>query len=147
MSGCNKMTDRKKIARIIDANLNRAREGSRVLEEVARFLDDNSVHAKQIKDLRHNIVTVVNGFGLDYAELLDARDSETDVGRMLQGKLEDERINLNDIIAANFSRIEEALRSIEEFGKLLDATVAREIKDIRYKVYTLEKEFQNELKE
>ncbi len=138
------MTDRKKIARIIDANLNRAREGSRVLEEVARFLNDNSNFAKQIKDIRHDIVSAVKEFGLDYRELLDARDSESDVGRKLKGKLEDERINLNDIIAANFSRIVEALRAIEEFGKLLDAAAAREVKEIRYKVYTLEKEFQNE---
>ena len=135
------MTDKREIARIIDANFNRAREGIRVLEDSVRFIQDNRELAKKLKDIRHGITDAVKGFGLTREELLDARNSESDVGRTLEGELESKRTNLNEIIASNFARIEESLRAIEEFGKLLDTESARKIKDLRYKVYTLEKNF------
>ncbi|MFH1514663.1 MAG: thiamine-phosphate pyrophosphorylase [bacterium] len=135
------MTDRKKIARIIDANLNRAREGARVLEEIARFVSDDKEIAGRIKDIRHLIVETTLEFGVSRDELLDARDSDMDVGRKISGELENKRADIMDIIASNFSRIEEALRAIEEFGKLINPTVALKIKDIRYDVYSLERDF------
>ena len=135
------MTDKREIARIIDANFNRAREGIRVLEDSVRFIQDNRELAKKLKDIRHGITDAVRGFDLTREELLDARNSESDVGRTLEGELESKRTNLNEIIASNFARIEESLRAIEEFGKLLDTESARKIKDLRYKVYTLEKNF------
>ena len=135
------MTDKHEIARIIDANFNRAREGIRVLEDSVRFIQNNRELAKKLKDIRHGITDAVKGFDLTREELLDARDSESDVGRTLEGELESKRTNLNEIIASNFARIEESLRAIEEFGKLLDTESARKIKDLRYEVYTLEKNF------
>jgi thiamine-phosphate pyrophosphorylase len=135
------VTDKREIARIIDANFNRAREGIRVLEDSVRFIQDNRELAKKLKDIRHGITDAVRGFDLTREELLDARNSESDVGRTLEGELESKRTNLNEIIASNFARIEESLRAIEEFGKLLDTESARKIKDLRYKVYTLEKNF------
>lgn len=135
------MTDKRKIARIIDANLNRACEGSRVLEEAARFINDDGSMAKRIKDIRHDIVATVKEFGFDYLELLNARDSEADVGREQKGKLEIERSGLKDIIAANFSRVEEALRVIEEYGRPVNPDAADKTKNLRYRVYTLEKTF------
>ena len=111
------MTERKKIARIIDANLNRAREGLRVLEEIARFINDDSNLTKQVKDIRHEIISTVNEFDFNYLERLNARDSETDVGREHKGNLEIKRKELLDMMAANFSRVEEALRVFEEFGR------------------------------
>jgi thiamine-phosphate pyrophosphorylase len=139
------MTDKRKIARIIDANLNRAREGSRVLEETARFVNDDGSMAKRIKDIRHDIVATVKEFGFDYLQLLDARDSESDVGREQKGKLEIERSGLMDIIAANFSRVEEALRVIEEYGRPVNPDAADKIKNLRYHVYTIEKKYNFEL--
>ena len=135
------MMKEKDIARIIDANLNRAREGTRILEEVARFILDDSSLTKRIKEIRHNIVQACLGFGFDHRELVDARDSEGDVGRTVKGSLESDRKGIEDIIASNFARIEEALRVIEEFGKLVDTDSAVKIKDIRYEVYSLEKDF------
>jgi len=135
------VTDKHEIARIIDANFNRAREGIRVLEDSVRFIQNNRELAKKLKDIRHGITDAVKGFDLTREELLDARDSESDVGRTLEGELESKRTNLNEIIASNFARIEESLRAIEEFGKLIDTESARKIKDLRYEVYTLEKNF------
>jgi len=133
--------NRQELARIIDANLNRAREGLRVLEEVARFISNDEDVSKQLKGLRHAIVDAALGFGFDREELLGARDSEGDVGRKIQGELESRRTDINEIIASNFARIEEALRVMEEFGKLISAETAQVIKDLRYEVYTLEKKF------
>ena len=135
------MVDRSKIARIIDANTNRAREGIRVLEEVVRFILDDAEASKQLKQIRHGLITAVEGFGFSRSELLESRDSEADVGRKIQGTLESDRESIEDIIASNFSRIAEALRAIEEFGKLVDPKSAEKIKDLRYEVYTLEKTF------
>ena len=135
------MPYRTSIARIIDANFNRAREGIRVLEEVARFILDDPSRSEKLKGIRHALVESVTGFGLSRKELLDARDSESDVGRKIQGQLESDRKNIDDIIASNFSRVTEALRAIEEFGKLIDSKSAKKIKDLRYEVYTLEKNF------
>ena len=135
------MIDAHEIARIIDANYNRSREGLRVLEEILRFMKDDRELTKKLKDIRHGLTDAIMGFGLTRQELLDARDSESDVGRHIEGELESRRENLEDIIASNFSRIEESLRAIEEFGKLLDQSSARKIKDLRYEVYTLEKKF------
>lgn len=135
------MPDRTNIARIIDANSNRAKEGIRVLEEVARFILDDPSRSEKLKGLRHALVESVTGFGLTRKELLDARDSEGDVGRTIQGQLESDRKNIDDIIASNFSRVTEALRAIEEFGKMIDPKSAEKIKDLRYEVYTLEKNF------
>lgn len=135
------MNDRNEIARIIDANLNRAREGIRVLEEVARFIADNQELTKKLKDIRHGLVDAILGFGLTREELLAARDSNSDVGRAIDGELESKRANLDDIIASNFARVEESLRAIEEFGKMLNPESAKKIKDLRYEVYSFEKDF------
>lgn len=135
------MVERKEIARIIDANLNRACEGLRVLEETPRFVNDDGIMAKRIKDFRHDIVATVKEFGFPYIELLDARNSETDVGSEQKGKLEVERSGLKDLIAANFSRVTESLRAIEEYGRLVNPDTADKIKKLRYRAYTLEKQF------
>jgi thiamine-phosphate pyrophosphorylase len=132
---------RHELARIIDVNLNRAREGIRVLEEVSRFISNDLEISTRLKSIRHGIVEAVSEFGFSRDELLDARDSEGDVGRNIQGELESRRENIVEIIASNFSRVEEALRVMEEFGKIIDSKVARKIKDLRYEIYTLEKHY------
>lgn len=135
------MTQKSDIARIIDANLNRSREGARVLEEVARFIMNDEILSGKIKEIRHQIVETCRNFGFTRDELLDARDSEVDVGRHIEGNLEKDRAGINDVIASNFARIEEALRTIEEFGKIINSDAAFKIKDLRYEIYTLEKVF------
>ncbi len=135
------MTDNRKIARIIDANLNRACEGSRVLEEVARFINNDSNKVQQIKSLRHDIVSAAMEFEFDYPQLLAARDIESDVGRDIKGKLEAERDNITKITMANFFRVKEALRAIEEFGRPVNPDAAEKIKKLRYRVYAIEKHF------
>ena len=67
-----------RIARIIDANLNRAREALRVMEEYARFVLDDPGGCAAVKRLRHSLAEAVAG--LNSRELLLGRDTANDVG-------------------------------------------------------------------
>ena len=49
------------------------------------------------------------------------------------------RENPRAVLAANFKRIAEALRSLEEYSKLVDIWLAGRFEVLRYDVYTLEK--------
>ena len=49
------------------------------------------------------------------------------------------RENPRAVLAANFKRIAEALRSLEEYSKLVDVWLAGRFEVLRYDVYTLEK--------
>jgi thiamine-phosphate pyrophosphorylase len=46
-----------RLPRLIDANLNRAREGLRVLEDLARFELDDAALSERAKQIRHGIRT------------------------------------------------------------------------------------------
>ncbi|MCJ7577821.1 MAG: thiamine phosphate synthase, partial [candidate division Zixibacteria bacterium] len=50
--------NKRNIYRIIDANLNRAREGIRVAEEVARLYFNDAELSTQFKSLRHQLTGV-----------------------------------------------------------------------------------------
>ncbi len=129
-----------KITRILDANLNRGREGLRVVEDVVRFVLDDAVLAARIKAIRHEITFLVHKLPLDELELLSARDSEGDVGMNLNCASENLRPGLSQIAFANIHRSQEAMRVLEELSKLYDDSVALEFKKLRFQIYGLEKE-------
>ncbi len=52
---------------------------------------------------------------------------------------EQRRENAGEVVAAAFARLQEALRSLEEYGKLLDAEMAARLEQIRYRSYTLQR--------
>jgi len=131
------MTSRNNIHRIIDANLNRVKEGLRVCEEIARFILDNRRLTAVFKKIRHD----VHQFSKEIypaAKLLSERKSNTDVGRYNScGELK--RCSCKDIYWANLQRIKESLRVLEEFSKLIDKKSAVGFKQLRYKIYEIEK--------
>jgi thiamine-phosphate pyrophosphorylase len=131
--------DKRNIYRIIDANLNRAREGIRVVEEVARLYLDDAKLSSHLKKLRHDLTKVAKkSFDLDL--LLSFRDSMKDVGADSMSGLEKKRADIHSIVQANLRRSQEAARVLEEFGKLINPDSASFFKKIRFKIYTLEKE-------
>jgi hypothetical protein len=134
-----KMKDKKNVYRILDANLNRAREGLRVVEEVARFLWEDERLSKKLKNLRHRITKISQG-NFDQKLLLKYRDSQGDLGAKGMGFYEGKRKDVKTIVQANLRRTEEALRVLEEFGKLIKKDSAEDFKNLRFKIYTLEKE-------
>ena len=56
---------------------------------------------------------------------------------MLAAPPESHRATAADVAAASFNRLQQALRSLEEYGKLIDPAVAAEIERIRFRAYTL----------
>ena len=125
------------IGRIIDANLNRVKEGLRVCEEVTRFILDNHKFTAQLKDSRHKINFLADKL-YPPAKLISQRQARSDVGRFNScGELK--RGNCKDIFWANIQRVKESLRVLEEFSKLVDVKVALGFKQLRYKVYEIEK--------
>lgn len=119
------------ILRIIDANLNRLREGLRVLEDIYRYSFDDIEAASSLKDLRHKARSE------DYATLLNSRDIEGDVLKTTT-KSETSRTDLSSVILANFKRTQESARVLEEILKLINPHYAEQFKEIRYTLYALE---------
>jgi thiamine-phosphate pyrophosphorylase len=126
--------------RIIDANLNRASEGLRVVEEVARFILENEKLTQDIKQCRHRLAEVCRHPAFHYDNLVAARDAEGDVGGVhTYIPSEGQRGNYKEIVVANIKRVQEAARSLEEFGKLLCPEIGFGFKQFRFHTYTLEK--------
>jgi len=119
--------------RVIDANLNRLKEGIRVIEDIMRYRDNNKTLSKQLKNLRHR--ARVN----ETLELLKYRDSINDVLRA-SSQSELNRSDTMSILTANFKRGEESARVLEELYKLENIEYSENFKYIRYELYNLEKE-------
>ena len=117
--------------RLIDANLNRLREGIRVVEDVFRYVYNDKQTAIKLKELRHKARTN------NYIELLETRDVKNDVLRE-SIKSEQNRSDLNSILIANFKRAQESSRVLEEFCKLISIEDSENFKYIRYELYNLE---------
>ena len=123
--------------RLIDAAANRAREGLRVVEDFVRFAWDDRHLMAQLKELRHQLAAALSSLPAD--ELLAARDTLADVGTAVSTVTEGSRPDLASVVTANFKRLEESLRSLEEYGKVADAAMAQQIEQIRYRTYPLER--------
>ncbi|MDY0196094.1 MAG: thiamine-phosphate pyrophosphorylase [Sulfurovaceae bacterium] len=123
-----------KVVRLVDANLNRLKEGIRVIEDIARYHEDNGLLALKLKNLRHQC-----RIDEKYLELLSSRDSINDVLRP-STKSEMNRANIKDILIANYKRAQESARVLEEITKIWSSELAEHFKNIRYELYALEKE-------
>lgn len=123
---------------MLDANLNRAREGLRVLEDIARFGLDDAGLSRDCKTLRHELAGVVAAINVQPSELLAARDTTHDVGTTITTAAEVRRENLPAIAHAAAGRLAEALRTIEECCKGLgQPAAAQRVEAMRYASYTL----------
>jgi thiamine-phosphate pyrophosphorylase len=119
--------------RLLDANVNRAREGLRIVEDTARFVLDDAAAARALRGLRHELDVLVRRH---YKTLLSHRQVETDSGRRNLAK---PYVRIDALLAANFKRCEEALRVIEEYGRLLSPKAAGSAQALRFEVYKWEK--------
>jgi thiamine-phosphate pyrophosphorylase len=126
-----------RVLRVLDASGNRAREGLRVVEDYVRFVLDDRHLTEQLKRLRHDLAGLLDRLSLD--QRLRARETESDVGTALWTPAERRRESAAAVLTANFTRLQEALRSLEEFGKIIDADLAAGIQQLRYRCYTLQR--------
>lgn len=120
------------VCRILDANLDRAREGLRIIEEWCRFGLNSSHLTSECKQIRQELASWHS------AEIRAARDTPGDPGTELTHPQEQERAGVQQLLQANFCRVEEALRVLEEYGKLYHPKMGGAFKQMRYRVYTLE---------
>lgn len=123
----------KRFIRILDTNLNRCKEGLRVVEDTCRFVLCDETLYKKIRKVRHLSSKYLTD---QYEQMLSARDSVKDSGRKAK---EQSRQNLKNIVIANFKRAEESLRVLEEYSKIINFDTALKYKALRYEVYTIEK--------
>lgn len=138
------------IGRVIDANLNRLREGIRVIEDTLRYIHNDTSLALSCKNLRHHIKSSLSLFvgTPPFKSLLSARNVSGDVA---QKSIPEElkRENLHSLMLANFKRAQESARVLEEYTKLESlypecSTRAGQsdiFKKVRYELYELEKKY------
>jgi thiamine-phosphate pyrophosphorylase len=125
------------VLRIIDAAANRAREGLRVVEDYVRFVLDDRHLTEQLKALRHDLTAALAG--IPRHDRLVARETPSDVGTQVTTESEARRDSAADVLSANFARLTEALRSLEEYGKLIDSERSASFEALRYRAYTLQR--------
>ena len=121
-----------RIYQIIDANLDRAREGLRVLEDWARFGLGNEKYVERIKNFRQIL-------GKNHLEVY--KQSRNHIEDKCKGLTHEEQLNRKtseQIISSNSGRVQEALRVIEEFSRLHNHDLSIIASEIRYEIYTLE---------
>ncbi|HPP88277.1 MAG TPA: thiamine-phosphate pyrophosphorylase [bacterium] len=128
---------KKKIYRIIDANMNRALEGLRVIEEYFRFIEINKQAQLQLKKIRHRLIDVIKK--IDKIKLLKNRDSDKDIGAKYSTTEELNKTDVLEILFSNFKRAQESLRVLEEYSKLIDSSLLVDLKKNRFELYTFEK--------
>ncbi len=127
------------IFRIIDANINRVSEGIRVIEDLFRFRFELIEQTAKLREMRHQLR---KSFQPMEHELINARDASSDVGLTVSsaGRL-DNKQGVRQLMTANFKRVQEGLRSLEENLKIAGYyELSKQIEKFRFEIYTLEKE-------
>jgi len=125
------------LLRVLDAAANRAGEGLRVVEDYVRFVLDDRHLTGRCKQLRHDLAAAMEGISTGHRMV--ARETLSDVGTSLATPSEGRREKAADVLVANFTRLQEGLRSLEEFGKLVDPQMSAGLKQLRYRSYTLQR--------
>ncbi len=124
--------------RIIDANLNRIGEGLRFLEDLARLLLNDATLTQQLKTMRHEMLRGAWAF---QQQLLQARDSQADVGISIEAPGEEKQRELPIMVVANARRVQESLRVLEEMAKIpgvMPKLDSEKFKQARFNLYTIE---------
>lgn len=128
------MTDRG-ILTAIDANINRSIEGLRVCEDIFRFFMHHPLSA-EIKEARHRIASLASS--LSPGDILYFRDVDADAQKFIDTPGEMSRGNVSGVFRSNIRRAAEALRSLEEFSKMVDSSVSGEFQKLRFTIYNIE---------
>jgi thiamine-phosphate pyrophosphorylase len=123
--------------RIVDANANRALEGLRVCEDIARFHLGSPGLCARLRALRHGAASALSRLPFRPGELLKARDSARDPGRSAPSAGVP---SLERLLLINFQRVKEALRALEETARLLAPRHARAFQRLRFRTYEVERD-------
>lgn len=125
------------ILRILDAEANRAQEALRVIEDYVRFALDDRFLTEQVKDVRHRLTQLL--MSVPMTQRLAARQSQADVGLGVSPSEPAPRATSLDVVTASFKRVQQALRSLEEYVRPVVPHASPELEQLRYTMYTLER--------
>jgi len=131
------MTDDPLVWRVLDANVNRTAEGLRVAEDWLRLVQSNGPLARRCKELRHRLAEIART--LPEGALIRHRDADQDVGRPTFGAGERVRQGPAEVAQAAWKRVQQSLRCLEEYGKVVSPELGEAFKGLRYAVYELER--------
>lgn len=114
---------------ILDANIHRACEWLRVIEEYFRFVVSDELLTNKLASLRHQLSH--HGLPVSDRARMEARNTEKDVRA---DEVIQPRKNSYDLLLANMKRSQEALRVLEEY------TGDDMFRVFRYQLYEIERE-------
>jgi thiamine-phosphate pyrophosphorylase len=123
------------VLRILDANYNRASEGLRVVEDYLRMGLDDAHLCGLCKSLRHRLSDAMSAIPERYR--WKARDTRSDVGTRISTVSEGRRQGIGAVVSASCHRVQQSLRCLEEYLKLVEPAAAVECESLRYEMYTL----------
>lgn len=126
----------REIYRILDANFNRAREALRVAEDCGRFALNDPAITAMAKNLRSDLREVLTAMPVE--SFITTRDTPGDIGTEISSPTEGQRADIVDVAMAACKRLTEALRTIEEYSKIIAQSQTIKIERMRYNAYTLE---------
>ena len=130
---------KQQLFQIIDANLNRAREGLRVCEDLARFAIADKNITKSLKIIRHAVTRpLLDSKKLPLKRLLQMRDTKKDALKLVDFKKR-KGTDIAAIFMSNIERVKESLRVLEECCKIIDENISRKYRRLRFAVYDVEK--------
>lgn len=127
----------KKIARIIDVNINRFSEGMKVIEDLMRFYWQDQKILFELRKWKH---LFWQHFSQYRNQVVFARASHQDIGRKIDFDIQ-KRDKIIDILNVNFKRCQESARVLEEIFKEVSVPHSRFCKTLRFALYDLEKAF------
>lgn len=126
----------REIHRILDANFNRAREALRVVEDCGRFALNDPAITAMAKNIRSDLKEILTAMPTE--EMITSRDTPGDIGTEITSPSEPKRSGLPDVATAACKRLSEALRTLEEYSKVVTPDRTVQIERMRYNAYTLE---------
>ena len=122
--------------RVLDANFNRAREALRTIEDCGRFILNDPAITAMAKHFRSDLKGLLDA--LPHEKMITSRDNAGDLGKTLTTPVERQRDSIEDVVTAACKRLTEALRTLEEYSKIVAVETAIELERMRYDAYTLE---------
>ena len=125
--------------RIVDANLNRTREGLRVCEDILRFVIVNKRLANSTKLIRHAVTkALLDSKKISLRHIIQERDTRKDLMKFVDLKKR-KGSDFSDLLMSNIERVKESLRVLEECAKVLDEDSSKNYRRLRFKTYEIEK--------
>lgn len=121
------------VLRLLDVNLNRAAEGLRTLEDIARVVRQDSAAAGWLKSLRHELTVLAEQ--IPRMPRLAARSVQSDAGTSLSSPSECQREEWSDLVVAAAERTTQSLRVVEEACKSEFPEQSVAAKQLRYLAY------------